>query len=141
MERKLNGSRHEDMSQSGLYTSEELNQWNDFLHYGHFRNSIIERITTGTCVNQQCHNGEVSHQLNYNYSQKIQHLGEDQNMDHKQWCIPVSNGTDDLHHQTGPMGKSNVPCSNTRGYGGSCDHLVCNVLWGHVQVGTNLETQ
>ena len=66
MERKPNGYRHEDMSQSGLYTNEELDQWNDFLHYGHFQNSIMEKITTGTCVNQKCHDGEVSHLPNYN---------------------------------------------------------------------------
>ena len=44
--RQVNGSRHEDMSQSGLYTREELNQWESFLHYGHFKDSIIERIST-----------------------------------------------------------------------------------------------
>ena len=66
IKRQVNGSRHEDMSQSGLYTSEELNQWESFLHYGHFKESIIEKLSTGACVNQQCNNGEISHLPNYN---------------------------------------------------------------------------
>ena len=45
IKRQVNGSIHEDMSRSGLYTSKELNQWDSFLHYGHFKDSIIERIS------------------------------------------------------------------------------------------------
>ena len=66
MIRQINGSRHEDMSQGGLYTKEELDQWESFLHYGHFKESIIERITTGTCINQECSNGETGNLQNYN---------------------------------------------------------------------------
>ena len=49
----LNNTTHEDMSRGGLYTTEEINEWEQFITYGTFRESLLNSISTGACVHRE----------------------------------------------------------------------------------------
>ena len=47
------GLEHEDMAKGGLYTQEEMDEWNHFISYGDFKESTLSRISTGACIHQE----------------------------------------------------------------------------------------
>ena len=51
-EGSTNNLTHEDMSRGGLYTNEEINEWEQFITYGTFRESLLNSISTGACVHR-----------------------------------------------------------------------------------------
>ena len=51
----ITGRHHLDMSTGGLYSSEELRAWQSHLEQGVTHNAVLERLTTGVCIEQgQC---------------------------------------------------------------------------------------
>jgi hypothetical protein len=49
----MKNNTHEDMSRAGLYTPQELNQWEQFILYGTFRTSLFSSLSTGACIHQE----------------------------------------------------------------------------------------
>ena len=58
---KYDSQIHEDMAEGGLFTEEELLQWNDLIMWSTFRDSNKEYLAQGVCKNQQCNSQEYAH--------------------------------------------------------------------------------
>ena len=66
---------HEDMSRSGLYTNEELAQWEQFITYGTFRESLLSSISTGACVHKEiCKDNKQLGLPSYNLDRLIEEV-------------------------------------------------------------------
>ena len=51
----VSGRHHQDMSSGGLYSSEELRAWQTHLEQGVTHSAVLERLTTGVCIERgQC---------------------------------------------------------------------------------------
>ena len=64
---------HEDMAKGGLYTSDELKQWEQFISYGDFKSSLISSISTGACVHRKiCKTNDEMDLPRYNIDRLIE---------------------------------------------------------------------
>ena len=55
LDHNVTGRHHLDMSTGGLYSSEELRAWQSHLEQGVTHSAVLERLTTGVCIEQgQC---------------------------------------------------------------------------------------
>ena len=80
-------------------------------------------------------------QLGITNSQQVQYLGENKNMDHKQWSVPIYGCANNLRGKIEPLGRLDVPRNLQRRVRSCCNCIVRDVLWSHVQMGENIETQ
>ena len=71
---------HEDMSRGGLYTTEEIEQWEKFISYGDFRESILSSLSTGACVHREICKADKERQLpSYNLNKLLEEVREEMN--------------------------------------------------------------
>ena len=72
---------HEDMSRGGLYTNQELEEWEQFISYGTFKSSLLSSISTGACVHRDiCKTGGNMGLPSYNIDRLIEEAQENMNM-------------------------------------------------------------
>jgi hypothetical protein len=72
---------HEDMSRGGLYTKEELADWEMFISYGDFKTSLISSISTGACVHRDiCKSSNTVTMPSYNLNRLIEEAQEQMNV-------------------------------------------------------------
>ena len=71
---------HEDMSRGGLYTKEELANWEQFISYGNFKTSLISSISTGACVHRQICKFDRGVVPSYNLDRLIEAAEEQMNI-------------------------------------------------------------
>ena len=72
---------HEDMSRGGLYTNQELEQWEQFIGYGTFKSSLLSSISTGACVHREiCKTGGERGLPSYNIDRLIEEAQEKMNI-------------------------------------------------------------
>ena len=68
---------HEDMSRGGLYTNQELEEWEQFISYGTFKSSLLSSISTGACIHRQiCKTGSNNELPAYNINKLIEEAQE-----------------------------------------------------------------
>ena len=71
---------HEDMSRGGLYTVEEIEQWEKFISYGDFRESLLSSLSTGACVHRDICKADAERQLpRYNLNKLLEEAREEMN--------------------------------------------------------------
>ena len=71
---------HEDMSRGGLYTVEEIEQWEKFISYGDFRESLLSSLSTGACVHREICKADEERQLpRYNLNKLLEEAREEMN--------------------------------------------------------------
>ena len=74
-------STHEDMSRGGLYTNQELEEWEQFISYGTFKSSLLSSISTGACVHRDiCKTGNEMGLPSYNIDRLIEEAQERMNI-------------------------------------------------------------
>ena len=72
---------HEDMSRGGLYTNQELEEWEQFISYGTFKSSLLSSISTGACVHRDiCKTGGNMGLPSYNIDRLIEEAQENMNI-------------------------------------------------------------
>ena len=72
---------HEDMSRMGLYTPHELEQWEQFISYGTFKQSLLSSISTGACVHRAiCKTGNDMGLPSYNIDRLIEEAQAEMNV-------------------------------------------------------------
>ena len=68
---------HEDLAQGGVYTTQELDQWEQFISYGTFKSSLLSSISTGACVHKNiCTAGNEMGLPSYNLNRLIEETEE-----------------------------------------------------------------
>ena len=69
------------MSRGGLYTKEELADWEMFISYGDFKTSLISSISTGACVHRDiCKSSNTVTMPSYNLNRLIEEAQEQMNV-------------------------------------------------------------
>ena len=72
---------HEDMSRGGLYTNQELEEWEQLISYGTFKSSLLSSISTGACVHRDiCKTGGNMGLPSYNIDRLIEEAQENMNI-------------------------------------------------------------
>ena len=79
-EGSTNNLTHEDMSRGGLYTNEEINEWEQFITYGTFRESLLNSISTGACVHRDiCKTDNQPGLPSYNIDRLMEEVEDEMN--------------------------------------------------------------
>ena len=77
---RMSNTSHEDMSRGGLYTTEEIEEWEQFIAYGTFRESLLNSISTGVCVHKEICKADNQQGLpSYNINRLIEEVTDEMN--------------------------------------------------------------
>ena len=77
---EMSNMTHEDMSRGGLYTTEEIEEWEQFITYGTFRESLLNSISTGACVHREiCKTNNQQGLPSYNIDRLMEEIKTEMN--------------------------------------------------------------